>query len=509
LVAEFTHPRPFSPRRSRTAQSFQLDGERFSAQTAHQPEVKMNHPEENLGRNATRLAMLVVLLCVPVLQYAQCQGGEDQPVQMTPPRDAFAEVGQRVSSFGGMFVDEAADTLYVYLVAGGAGDATAVDKAISDIFRADRPPLHHFQVLAGKYTYLQLREWQQLVTQHVLTTPGVAGVGVNQTHNRLSVDVESANDVWRIRGDVAALGMPADAFSVGPTADWNPNPVDTNSSVSTDEPADTCTVKTLQDRCRPLVGGLRIAVSEENDSKYSLCTLGFMATWKKVRGFVTNDHCLRNDERPQDSIFYQPGIAEGNRIGVGCYNPKVFSNETNKDCPAKSKKDTFDPVCRYADATFAKLDSGIEASMGLIAQASRDSNKWDGAGKYKIIGQVNEPMEGQFVRMVGQVSGTISGKIDSLHKNLKKHNSNEYELDQITLDRLDRTPVNGDSGSPVFVVGKTDESGIINVTLVGIFWGTPDGSTSRGDISPITNVKMTNELGPTLQVCADGSDPKC
>jgi len=48
--------------------------------------------------------------------------------------DVFAAVGARVPAFGGMFVDEDRNTLYVYMVPGQAGDLVALGQAISDAF---------------------------------------------------------------------------------------------------------------------------------------------------------------------------------------------------------------------------------------------------------------------------------------------------------------------------------------------------------------------------------------
>jgi hypothetical protein len=47
--------------------------------------------------------------------------------------DAIAQIGQKVTGFGGMFVDEKKDTIYVYLVPSQPGDAAQVDRAISEV----------------------------------------------------------------------------------------------------------------------------------------------------------------------------------------------------------------------------------------------------------------------------------------------------------------------------------------------------------------------------------------
>jgi hypothetical protein len=69
-----------------------------------------------------------------------------QPSGPATVLDAFAQIGTRVPAFGGMFVDEGRDTVYVFLVPGQTGTVAEVDEAMSDVFGLKRPAEHRFEL---------------------------------------------------------------------------------------------------------------------------------------------------------------------------------------------------------------------------------------------------------------------------------------------------------------------------------------------------------------------------
>jgi hypothetical protein len=87
----------------------------------------------------------------------------------TTVNDLLAEIGRRAPGFGGIFVDEEKDTLYVYDAGGLPDFAAVVDKAITDVLGTNRPSEHHLVVLQGHYTFIQLREWHNRAREHAVT----------------------------------------------------------------------------------------------------------------------------------------------------------------------------------------------------------------------------------------------------------------------------------------------------------------------------------------------------
>lgn len=161
----------------------------------------------HLRHNASRLvalpAALFVFLTLPALQpVTRCQE-QDRPALRTI-NDVFSDVAARVPAFGGMFVDEDKDTLYVYMVPGQTGDVRAIDQAISDVFETERPPERRLQILPGQHTFSQLREWDDRVGLRVLMVPGAVQSAIDHARNRLEVGVTSEAAVAGVEQALAA-----------------------------------------------------------------------------------------------------------------------------------------------------------------------------------------------------------------------------------------------------------------------------------------------------------------
>ena len=242
---------------------------------------------------------------------------------------------------------------------------------------------------------------------------------------------------------------------------------------------------TLRDRWRPLVGGLKIQLNEEGLTTVHTCTLGFIAMRDRVPGFVTNSHCIFNQEVPSDSIVYQPTVDRDNRVGLGDVDPPFFDKQENEKCPERK-------ICRYSDSAFVRLDRGVEATQGAIAQPPAGSDNWDGRATFRIVGKAIS-VSGTSVTRVSSQTGRIQGRIIGVCQNRGVTGvTNVIYLCQ-TVVSWDREVVAGDSGAPVFTAGQEPN----DVNLLGIL-------RSTTHVSPIQNIEMTTELGPTLQVCATG-----
>src|SRR5271165_703659 len=153
-------------------------------------------------RTSILFLALITFLISPVAQHrAQ---GEDQPTAVTT-NDILAEVGARIPEFGGMFVDEENDTLYVYAVGGGQELAASFDAAITAVLGRDRPPQTRLKVLQGRYSFVQLKEWHDRMSTRVLSIPGTVLTEIDQTTNRLKVGVEKLALEPDVLAEVAEL----------------------------------------------------------------------------------------------------------------------------------------------------------------------------------------------------------------------------------------------------------------------------------------------------------------
>lgn len=442
------------------------------------------------------MALLVLMLLSAAPLNA---AGQDTAAPWNRPlsiHDVFAAIGERVPAFGGMFIDEDQDTLYVYVVPGEAGDLAQLQQSIDDFFPSDQRRQQRMVMLEAKYTFLQLKSWERQINSRIFSLSGVIDSGIADRRNRFEIGVESAATLSTVESDLLILGVPLGAVNVTVTSPVGFDETEAEAAPETSQPdgaSATCDVTTIQGFCRPLVGGLRTREKKQNIE----CTLGFNATRGADRGFVTNGHNL--PANLDGVVFFQPNIGGGQRISVEgkdcCYDPPFFNHKQNEDCPA-------DRTCRYSDSAFVKLLPEVGASMGVLARPVFGSINWNGKDTFQITSVADKTqldqlmMAGTKVTRVGELTGRVEGTIDDTC-HLFGRGTHAY-LCQLDV-KWDMPAKQGDSGAPVFAITGKDKN---EVQLVGILWATVRG------VSPIVNVLMTNELGPTLQVCVTGTGEK-
>src|SRR5262249_54647974 len=153
--------------------------------------------------------------------------------------EQFAAVARRTPSFGGMYMDEERNVLYVYSWDQSAGAAAVARDAIAAVF-GDQPPGARVQILTARYGFPELKAWHDRMSPGVLDVRGVVMTDIDDRSNRLTVGVESLKTKGAIEDRLFELGIPAEAVNIVET------------------PA-VALENSLRDRHRPLVGGLQIA----------------------------------------------------------------------------------------------------------------------------------------------------------------------------------------------------------------------------------------------------------
>ena len=149
-----------------------------------------------------------------------------------------------------------------------------------------------------------------------------------------------------------------------------------------------------------------------------------------------------------------------------------FDKQENEKCPERK-------ICRYSDSAFVRLDRGVEATQGAIAQPPAGSDNWDGRATFRIVGKAIS-VSGTSVTRVSSQTGRIQGRIIGVCQNRGVTGvTNVIYLCQ-TVVSWDREVVAGDSGAPVFTAGQEPN----DVNLLGIL-------RSTTHVSPIQNIEMT------------------
>jgi hypothetical protein len=293
--------------------------------------------------------------------------------------DRLMAVAAKLPGFGGMYVDAATDTLYVYSV--DAANQAVTEQGIAEALSEDGPRADNIKLLQAEHSFAQLNEMHKRMMPSVLGISGVVLTDIDEAKNTLTVGVEDQKTRGMVEHRLAQLGIPRTIVNIEETT-----PIKLEAS--------------LQDRHRPVVGGLQIQFSR-GASNFS-CTLGFNAIRAGVRGYVTNSHCTATQGGVQNTIHHQAvRTVAADRIGVEIRDPLYF---TGGVCPAGRR-------CRYSDTSFGRYDSAVASSQGRIARPNLGSFAWNGIDRFRIVGETPFPIIGELLTKVGRTTGRSQGRV--------------------------------------------------------------------------------------------------
>ncbi len=172
---------------------------------------------------------------------------------------------------------------------------------------------------------------------------------------------------------------------------------------------------------------------------------------------MTASHCTNIQGGVESTVFYQPTITESNRVGVEAVDPLY------QQFPAFPSGRWY----RYSDSAFARYDGGVSFSQGYIARTT-------GLGSitidstyptFCIAAKTNSIILGESpINKIGQTTGWTQGPITAVCQNVN------VSLTNITLlcqHRVRANVAGGDSGSPVFKITNSPNSG--DVMLLASF----------------------------------------
>jgi hypothetical protein len=434
------------------------------------------------GNELTKVLVLVVAaLCIvsPVASWSQSQ---------PTINDLFRAVNARIPAFGGMYVDPDKDTWYVQIVRGYSATTADVSQAVGDILGPDRPPESALVLVDAQYSFVQLQDWQNQADPLVLQVPGVVSTFIHHSTNRLRIGVENNQVQAAVRTQLVRLGIPLEAVEIvqeSPPQEWSNR---------------ECT--SVQDFCRPIVGGLQI----DADARGKISSLGFIATRKDVQGLVTCSHCANVPFKNTGTMYGQPN--QDHLVGKETANPPLTKTlGADKTCPENS-------ICRLSDSSFAEfVGDGPESKQGFIARPALNQTNWNGNDYFRII-DYKKSLEGQNVAKVGRTTGRTEGKVLGICGNIKLGIAADATAQPmlVCVNAAGFKGGPGDSGGPVFLCTDTEkpcsDATKFDVNLLGVLHGGNDTSAIYSDIGLIMD--STSELGPLKQFCArEVKNPSC
>jgi len=393
-------------------------------------------------------------------------GPPDLDRQSAPaPGDPYA-VARTIPGFGGFFVDaQGQPTVYLR----DAGRRPQVEQALAPLLRAHGLAGAQLRVLQGRFDWAELEAWRDLVSPEALAVPGAVFVGADASGNRVRIGVTDPTGAAAVRETLAALRIPEGAVVVEQTAPMR-------------------NISTLQDRIRPVPGGVQI------DFVLGICSLGFNAVKSGQNSFITASHCTLAQGGVEETPYFQNTFLDfenDDAIGTEVDDPLYFSSGRVKGkgsgCPRRR-------VCRYSDAARAAYDPGVEFTLGAIAKpAGVGSIDVSGGSTFSIQSKwaFNAFAGGTQVSKVGRTTGWTRATVTMSCANVNVDGTSITQLCATIASAATPVVGAGDSGSPVFIEGGADQ-----VTLAGILWGGSTDGTMLA-FSPMTGIEQ--ELG-TLTV---------
>lgn len=223
---------------------------------------------------------------------------------------------------------------------------------------------------------------------------------------------------------------------------------------------------TLEDRVRPLRGGLLIRRPIPESNYVRNCTFGFNIKLNGVNKWITNSHCTYDFSHTGNTPFYQQSVPLSTHfIGIEYRDYEGGGS------------------VRFSDAAIIDHSGGQQLAFNEILWTEYPGMVWGDHGSIDLIPYQNDyaraeilgefedyaPLfQGLQIHKIGQRTGWTIGTIRSNCTNI----SNISGLSGWTLAcqiRSNAYARSGDSGSPVFWVDSPDyESPAL---LVGLLWG--------------------------------------
>jgi hypothetical protein len=413
---------------------------------------------------ARRVVISLLLLATGMNGYAapalaQSNGvGEDLTLD-----ERFVRITELVPEFGGMYLDEDQRTLWVYVTERRPHIIAELRHAIQDVFPGEDLPAT-IRLKEGRFSFDQLKRWKDSATDN-LAIPGVTMTDIDERANRLTIGVEPQGPRGLVEQELGVRGIPPEGWQIEEV-----------------RPAEPQT--SLQDKHRPVVGGLQIT----NNLSTGACTYGFTATRNGVLGFVTNSHCTITQGGVEGSIFVQPtttDLSGGISQFIGTETVDLAYHFVST-CPRGF-------FCRYSDSAFVAFSAGVGAEI-KIAKPVLGTVTWDGVSKFNVHSE-GVALVGTLVNKVGRTSGITSGVVS---QTCADFGFSGTKLAHLCQTKATYASDGGDSGSPVFQSTGGCGIGVPCVRLVGIHWG------SGGVFSPISNIQRSDELGPLVN-CLGGA----
>jgi hypothetical protein len=371
-----------------------------------------DHSEDSMRRRRDRkprIAGPVLVALVVVAGFAACDRSTDPSLHSAraptnarptvarvvgskyrrPSEDVFVAIGQDAPTFAGVFRDHASGDLIAYVADSGqfglvrASLARHIDLGDVGLPKGVRPPI---VIRRADYTFQQLSDWRDVVTDSLLGTLGVVFDDLEETTNRVLIGAPNGQQ-GQILSRLTALGVPVTAIRFEAMSALHLN-------VRRTRMMSVANIGYIADS---LTGGFYIG------SVTGGCTLGFVTQPQSgVSYAITASHCTPSYWGLDTATFVQPRFQSSNPIGQESLDPPGVGCTPWYVCNS----------WRYSDATRITLNSSAASSAkaGFLPRLAGRST--GGASTTNIatnpwltIAGTFPPLSGQAIEHIGFATG--------------------------------------------------------------------------------------------------------
>ena len=275
--------------------------------------------------------------------------------------DELAMIADEVPGFGGVFLNDE-DRVVLVMSPQTAGKSAETFKAtaasalerLGTIDFGEADPMDA-DIQEGTYDFRQLKTWREQVTD-LLAIDGAIFLDIDEVNNCVVIGVDknvpAAGE--EVKGKLAEMDIPEDAVVV-------------------EESESIVPAITLQDRVRPVQGGLQIIANTVPSTAFCTLNMAVIEAGHTQPYFVTCSHCSDQQGITDRGAFHQnTRLSNGsNRIGEEDRDPVYKSGFANPACPTGER-------CRYSDAIRGTFDSGVSNLRSYIFRTTF-RGRWTGS----------------------------------------------------------------------------------------------------------------------------------
>jgi len=373
-----------------------------------------------------------------------------------PAEQPFWNLAQLVSASAGFFFDTVSGNVIVSLADTSISAAvrSSLHSQLAGLVRESsaRHPGAGVVVRKVLYSYLQLRKWRDQL-EGVLDMSGVYWLDLDEVRNRVVFGIDEQADRAAIKRSILNAHVPEGAVALESGA----GPLQL--------------YETLDDRIRPIEGGIKIQHYDPGPSEVYDCTLGALALWQGKRAFLTASHCSSNPFFVDSTKQYQNRypITHQDSLAISSIGQEVA--DTVNACP----KHSHATWCSYTDAAVYQFTGdtanwvlgrvalpSLGCSPGPCGVVQIDSTH----PNWAIDSTHNVTVVGDLVSVIGEKSGWNQGFVQKTC--VDTYVSQVAEL--LCQEATDFVADSGDSGGPI-LLHIDNPSQDTSVTLGGIFVG--------------------------------------